>query len=97
MKKIIENKILVTYVGVAGIRSEDIDTFVHKVVKKIIPTTFVGEVIIIPIQSNDSKIECINPKYITDIELIKEHTDMMNKLQKELQNQLEILKQNKNE
>jgi hypothetical protein len=93
-----ENKILVAYVGVRGIRSEDIDTFVHKVVSKIIPTTFEGEIIIIPVQLFDTKIECINPKYITEENLLKEHTELMKKLNEELHNQLNILKeQNKNE
>jgi len=90
-----ENKILVVYVGVAGIRSEDIDMFVHKIVSKIIPTTFEGEIIIIPAQSPDTKIECINPKYITDYILIKEHNEKMQKLQEALQHQLEQLKQEK--
>jgi len=58
-----EAKILVIYVGIAGIRSEDIDTFVHKVCNKIIPATFKGEIIIIPIQSPYTKVDCINPKY----------------------------------
>ena len=69
-----EKKILVIYVGVAGIRGVDISDYVHKVASKITPTTFEGEVILIPIQSYDTKIECINPKYVTDEELIKEHT-----------------------
>lgn len=88
-----ENKILVIYVGVAGIRSEDIEDFVRKVSQRISPSTLKGEIIVIPIQSPDTKIECINPKYITDAELIQEHTEMMKKLQEELQNQLEQLKQ----
>ena len=91
-----EINILVIYIGVAGIRAEDIDTYVHRVVKKIMPTTFEGEVIIIPIQSYDCKIECINPVYITDTELIREHTEMMNKLQYELKIQLELLKNRNN-
>lgn len=91
-----ETKILVIYIGVAGIRAEDIDTYVHRIVKKIMPTTFEGEVIIIPIQSYDCKIECINPVYITDKELIREHTEMMNKLQYELKIQLELLKNENN-
>jgi hypothetical protein len=65
-----ENKILVIYVGVAGLRSEDISDFVHEVQKRITPSTFNGEIIIIPIQSVNSKIECINPKYVTDVEFI---------------------------
>ena len=90
-----ENKILVIYVGVAGIRSEDISDFTHKVAKKIIPDTFHGEVIVLPVQYTDTRIECINPQYITDAILIQEHTDMMKKLQEALQNQLEQLKQEK--
>ena len=92
-----ENKILVIYVGVAGVRSEDIDDFVHKVTKKITPLVFEGEIIIIPTQSYDTKIECINPKYVTDENLIKEHTEMMKILKEELQNQIDQLKQKKDE
>ena len=35
-----ENKILVLYVGVQGIRSEDIEYYTHKVAERIIPETF---------------------------------------------------------
>ena len=55
------------------------------------------EIIVIPIQSSDTRIECINPKYITDTELIKEHTEMMKKLNIELQYQLNQLKEENNE
>jgi len=92
-----ENKIIVVYVGVAGIRSEDIREFVEKLSRKISPSTIEGEIIVIPTQSPDTRIECINPKYITDADLIKEHTEMMKKLQEELQNQLGQLKNDKNE
>ena len=88
-------EILVIYVGVAGIRSEDISEYTHKVADKIIPTTFHGEVILLPTQSSDTRIECINPKYITDADLVKEHTDLMKELQEELRKQLEILKEEK--
>ncbi|MFA5366498.1 MAG: hypothetical protein WC333_01050 [Dehalococcoidia bacterium] len=90
-----ESKILVIYVGVAGVRSEDVEGTVNKIVKKIIPQTFQGEVIIIPVQSPHTRMECINPEYITDEELVRKHTEMMEKLQKELQNQLEQLKESK--
>ncbi len=92
-----KNKILVIYVGVAGIRSEDIEDFVNKLSKRITPETFEGEIILIPTQSIDTRIECVNPKYITEPELIKEHTEMMKKLQEQLQYQSELLKNNKNE
>ena len=95
-----EVKILVIYIGIGGVRSEDVDTYMKKVTEKITPTTFEGEIIILPTQllvAPDTRIECINPIYITERELITEHTEIMNKLQKELKIQLEILKQNKNE
>lgn len=88
-----EKKILVVYVGVAGIRGEDIEYFVHKVVGRITPTTFEGEIIVIPIQSADTRIECINPKYITEENLVNEHTELMKELNEELRNQAEQLKQ----
>lgn len=90
-------KILVFYIGVAGIRSEDVRDFVHKVSSRISPTTFDGEIIMIPTQSTDTRVECINPVYVTEKKLIEEHTEMMKKLQEELQHQLEQLKNEDNE
>jgi hypothetical protein len=91
-----ETKILVIYVGIAGIRSIDIKDYIQEVVKKIMPSTFEGETIIIPTQSYDTKIECINPKYITDKTLIAEHTELMRSLHEQLKQQLEILKEKNN-
>lgn len=92
-----ENKIIVIYVGVAGVRLEDIPDFVQKVTAKISPQTFEGEIISIPVQSTNTTMECINPQYVTDIQLINEHTEKMKKLQELLQFQMEQLKQNNNE
>ena len=92
-----ENKIIVLYVGVQGVRSEDIEDYTHSVAVKIIPTTIEAEIIVIPTQSPDTRLECINPKYITDAELIKDHTKMIQKLQEELQHQLEQIKQENND
>jgi len=93
-----EKLIMVLYVGVAGIRSEDIRDFVQQVTTKIAPSAFEGELIVIPTQQVDTKLECVNPKYVTEESLIREHTEMMKKLQEQLQFQLEELrKQNNNE
>ena len=92
-----EYLILVIYLGVQGVRSEDIEEFALKISQRISPSTLQGEVIVIPTQSPDTKIECINPKYITNAKLIKEHTVMMKKLQEELQHQLKQLKEENNE
>jgi len=87
-----ENKLLVIYVGVQGVRMEDIEHFVKSITTRISPETIKGEIIVIPTQSLDTRIECINPTYITDVELIKEHTDMMKELKEKLQYQMEQIK-----
>ena len=92
-----EKKILVFYIGVAGVRSEDLEDFVQRVSKRITPSTFDAEIIMIPTHSSDTRVECVNPEYITDKELIKKHTDLMKELQQELQYQVAQLKENKNE
>jgi len=92
-----ETKIFVIYVGVAGVRAEDIPDVIKQVSQKITPETFKGEILIIPQQSFDTRIECINPRYVTDAELIKENNKMMGELKLQLQNQLEQLKENKDE
>lgn len=92
MEKSNEIKLFVIYVGVVGIRSEDIEDYVKRVTKKIIPQSIECEVICIPTQTMNTRIECINPKYITDDKLINEHNELMMNLNKELQHQFEILK-----
>lgn len=95
-----EVKILVIYIGIGGIRSEDVDSYMKKVTEKITPRTFEGEIIVLPTQlliAPDTRIECINPFYITDAELIKQHTETIKKLHDELEVQLGILKQKNNE
>ena len=85
-------KILVLYIGVAGFRSEDVPDYVERVGKRISPQTMDSEIIIIPTQSHDTRIECINPIYITDEELTKKHTNLMQELHEELETQIKILK-----
>jgi hypothetical protein len=87
-----ETKIFALYIGVQGIRSVDIPEVVEKITARIAPETFLGEIIAIPVQSLDTRIECINPKYVTDAELIKEHTEKMKELHEHLQNQMEQIK-----
>jgi len=92
-----EDLILVIYIGVQGVRTEDIPEFVQKVTKRISPTTFEGEIITIPTQSPDTRMECINPVYITKKGLITKHTNMMNELKEHLQHQLKQIKDKSNE
>ena len=87
-----ENKIFVIYLGIAGVRSEDIDDFKYEVTKRIIPESVEGEFIVIPVHSTDTRIECINPVYITDKELIEKHTVLMKDLQLALKNEIDQIK-----
>lgn len=86
------NSIFVAYIGIQNVRSEDIDYYMHAVLERIKPESFEGEIIGIPIQSIDNRIECINPKYITNEDLISEHTKLINKLNEQLRHQSELLK-----
>ena len=89
-----ENKIIVIYVGVKDVRTVDIDDYVSEVTKKIIPTTLEGEFIVIPTQTNETKMECINPVYITNEKLINEHEILMKNLNIELKYALNNMKEN---
>jgi len=94
-----EQKILVIYLGISAFDSTEIESYVQQISNKIIPETFKGEIIIIPTHSFDSKIECINPKYITDKDLIYEHETKMKELLNNLKEQEKVvqkkIKQNK--
>jgi hypothetical protein len=86
-----ENNVYVIYIGIAGIRSEDIDLYVREITKRIIPQSVKGEFITIPIQSYNTRIECINPTYITNDELLTKHRALMETLHVELEDQIKIL------
>jgi hypothetical protein len=90
-----ENKLLVIYVGVGGINVEEISDYMQNVAAKIMPKTFDGEIIFIPISGFDSRIECINPKYITEQELIDKNNKLLSELNEELKHQLDILNNKK--
>ena len=91
-----ENKIIVIYIGVAGIRTEDIEEYVHRVTGKILPSTIKAEFIVVPTQSYDTRIECINPQYITDEELKAQHTLLMHDLNVALAEQIKLIKDEEN-
>ena len=87
--------ILVYYVGVKHIDDIDIPEYMEKLRNRIVIPGFDGHCIFVPMFSYDTKIECINPKYITEEELIEQHTSLMEELNKELQHHIEELKNNK--
>lgn len=72
---------LVFYLGVDTMTPREIDQYIKDVRTKFFSEDFIKrnslEIIIIPIREVNSRIECINPKYITDEALIKEHEETM--------------------
>lgn len=90
-----DSKILVIYVGVGNIDEHSIPDVVRKISERIVPSTFEGEIIVIPTRSYDTKIECINPRYVTEEELIKENTEMLKRLNEEVQHQLNQIENEK--
>ena len=65
--------ILVYYIDVRHLNDEEVPYFMKRVMKNIrLESSDIGEIIALPVK-NASKVECINPKYITEPELIREH------------------------
>ena len=82
--------ILVFYISITGIRSEDIESFMGRVSKKIVPNID-AEAIIIPVEGQ-TRVECINPVYIRDTELIKKHERLMAELHEHITYNIELTK-----
>ena len=72
--------ILVYYIDVRHLEDEDIPYFMKGVMRNIrLKSADIGEIIALPVK-NASRVECINPKYITEPELIREHRLKMDEL-----------------
>jgi hypothetical protein len=88
-----DNLILVYYIGTALIPEDKIAPYVTAILQKVkSESKIVGEIIVIPTKQIDTRIECINPKYITDEELIREHRLKMDELQEYLNHYINELK-----
>ena len=79
--------ILVYYISVGNLRTADIPEYMQEIQKRIVSSTLEGEIIFIPIEG-ETRIECINPIYITDSDLIKKHERLMSELHEHLNNEL---------
>jgi hypothetical protein len=91
-----ETKVFVIYIGIAFVRDVDIPDFIERVKENLIPSNVEGEFIIIPVQSTDTRIECINPTYITDDKLIRKHRLLMDELHEHINYYIDEQKENKN-
>ena len=74
---------------------DDIPEYMNQVMNKIGSGSITedSEIIAIPVYG-ETKIDCINPKYITDGTLIKKHERLMALLHEKLKNQIENTKTN---
>lgn len=79
-----EKLILVYYIGIGNMTDTEAKDYITMISSKISSSTITGELLFIPISGTDSRIDCINPKYITEIELVTEHNEQMKKLNTEL-------------
>lgn len=84
-----EPKIFVFYVGVGDLPMQDVGEYMDRVRTRFFTDEFVkkfegSEMILLPVRETDSRIECINPKYITEEELVREHRLKMDYLHENL-------------
>jgi len=86
-----EEKIYVIYIGVLDIKTNkvipEIEEYILNFVENIPSDLFDGKTIYLPAYEYNTRIECINPMYITDQELINKHQEQLKKLDNELNNQ----------
>lgn len=82
--------ILVYYISITHVEMDDIPEYMNQVMNKIGAGSISedSEIIAIPVYG-ETKIVCINPKYISDGDLIKTHERTMNQLHEKLKNQIE--------
>ena len=82
--------ILVYYISIHNVEMDDVEEFMNRVMEKISANSVSEdtEIIALPIYG-ESRVECINPKYITDTDLIKKHERTMSELHEKLKNQIE--------
>ena len=89
--------ILIYYISVIGIDRSQFEEYFQNLKNKIAAQSISedSEIIFVPVNS-ETRIECINPKYITDSNLIKKHERLMSQLHEHLDNQLDqIVKEDK--
>jgi len=82
--------ILVYYLSIDNV--DNVEEFMSEVMKKISSNSVSeeSEIIAVPV-FGETRIDCINPKYITDGDLIKKHERLMSELHEKLQNQIDQL------
>jgi len=93
-----DKKILVFYVGIGDMKNEHIEEYMGKVKNIFFSAEFIAkvnaEVMLLPIRDVNSRVECINPKYISDKDLIAKHEELMKDYLESLNNFIDEQKEN---
>ena len=79
-----KNSIYVIYIDIRNIDGNLVDEYSKNVATEFKDSFNNGGTLLVIPYFNDTKIECINPKYITNENLIKEHEELMKKLTKNI-------------
>ena len=87
--------ILVFYLSITGIRSEDVEQYVAEISKKIMPNID-AEAIVLAVDG-ETRVECINPVYILNDDLIKKHERLMAELHEHINYHIDKTKNKENE
>jgi hypothetical protein len=85
--------IYVAYIGVGDSDQHELENVMKSAYESLnsIFNDKDGEVIFIPIRGTDSRFECINPKYITEDELIRKNRLLIDELHEHLDSHLKQL------
>ena len=71
--------VIVYYIDVRNINESELEEFMYRVMDNIQTETIEAEIIAIPIWG-ETKVECVNPKYIMEEDIIKDHTVKMKEM-----------------
>ena len=82
------NKTYVLYIGTRNVRSSDIGEYVEKIVDRLLPIPLPEEatVLVLPTDTTENRLECIDPVYITDENLIFKHNTLLAELNMNIKN-----------
>ncbi len=81
-------KTYVLYIGTKNVRSCDIGEYVERITKILLPIPLPEEatVLVLPTDTTENRLECIDPVYITDENLIFKHNTLLAELNMNIKN-----------
>lgn len=91
--------ILVLYIDIADHSPRDSNEICNKISRELFPEEIIEKLnattFIIPIRGGGTKLECINPKFIVDAEVMREHRLKLDILNENFDHFISLLKDGK--